>query len=334
MLKKQIEEIMTGSTSPMGNKEVLENINDNCEVIKVYDSNKSNQIHLANLYYLHKNPQSLGTIFGIHGHGGSPYDISLTTVAKQAPDFNFNFIMIESLAMSITYDNPIKGDFYKMNLSNHKKAIANALITAYKKDKSIYSGYNISVAHSMGGRAITDLILDSLFIREMFSEYTFVNPYFLSLQKLLEMIEKYKQKDPSGKKLKEFLERQKVKKRNINGRNFEYSICAADFNISLPDFLSVFCKDIHGLMGSISDKMQKCSNRKTVNFMLGTADEEADWKQSELLFNELHFENCIKYLYEITGGDHHLENSISNYVPEVQIFLERARRNAFLYKHK
>ena len=51
---------MTGSTSPMGNKEVLQNLYDNCEVIKVYDSNKSSKVHLANLYYLHKNPQSLG----------------------------------------------------------------------------------------------------------------------------------------------------------------------------------------------------------------------------------------------------------------------------------
>ena len=285
--------------------------------------------HVATLRCLYDKTYTFGTICGIHGHAGWWNDVSLRVFADLAPEFGFNFYVIDGRELAI--DRVSRKSPTDVKFRGHKLALGRsvqAIKALYKsRGKNFRDGYNIAVGHSMGCRAWSDLGLESSTIRGLFAEYTFVNPYVLTSRRILDLIER--SPDPSS-----FLNRSgnKPKSRKIDNVEFSYKINSANFNIPLIG--NTDARDIPAVANLVSGYLNnKNQNDIILNFILGTADKEADWKQNKELFEKLPFtENKNKFIHEVAGGNHHMDNVVDLYRPVVKQVLGAAQRRAIARK--
>ncbi len=263
-----------------------------------YDIKNSRGLNIAKVMVAKNNTEySFGTVFTIHGYGGSALESCLYDVADSGLKSGFDIVAIETNCMSAISNDKSVSD---MTLQNHKKAIFKSLVFCSNNLDLNYSN-NIVFAHSMGGRALADLALRNKKIKNFFKSYYFLNPYFFTPSRIIKI-----QKSNSWESLKD---RTQIETREIMGakypvvKNLKNYVVDPEPQFAPADASSM---DIAARASSFWDDRQ-------VNFILGTNDlpTYGNYLKNIETFDALKIPN--KQIYTIPECDHFFENKFEDY---------------------
>ncbi len=261
-----------------------------------YDiKNRKNQ-HVAKIFASKtKNPNVIGNVYMIHGYGGSIMEPCLYDIKENALELGFNVIGIETDCMSAM--NPEK-KADEMTLDNHKSAIFHSLVFC-KNNKEFKSNNNIVFAHSMGGRALADLVLKNKKLKEFFNTYYFLNPYFMTPPKLLKI-----KGTPVWDRFKNTPQKEY---RTIRG--VEYMVFKRILNYDV----AAFPPFDNMTMTEMTETISKGWGDVPVHFVLG-GDDLPSYKNYETNYNLVNLLNIPnKSMHIIAGADHFFDNTKSEY---------------------
>lgn len=246
----------------------------------------------------------LGSIYFIHGYGGSPVEPCLKLPMQYALRSGFDVVAIEGIDLSATCG--MDKDINTMTLERQKKALKFGLAFC-RNNPDLSAGYKIAWAHSISCRALSDLVVDSTMVGKYFDEYVLNNPYFLAPPKVGIVREKFLRRDPTGKRWKDFLFRPLWQSRQIENLNFQIPTCLNNVWCPLP----YEWRGADNNLALLARKMSHFVPMAKISFVLGTADDMADFHQNLQLYNGLKIP--CKSLTCIEGGNHSFENALPDY---------------------
>lgn len=273
---------------------------------------------LTNIYWSQTNidTPSVGTIYLIHGYGGSPIEPCMKIPMHAALKNGFDVVAIEGAALSATYD--FKKDVTRMNLARQKSAIFEGL-NFCKEMPGINHKNRIAWSHSLSCRALSDMIVAKEPVKSFFNELVLNNPYFLPPSRVIKTRERLMQHDPTGKMWQSALNRMSMQRRQIENIEFKIPTCLQNLTVPLPRDWA----ELDGNLPSIAKRMSKFVDSLHISFVLGTADDMAEYAQNVQIFNELKVSN--KNLISIDGANHLFENKLDEYENNVNIILSRIK---------
>ena len=276
----------------------------------------ANGAPLTNVYW--SNVPGAGAIHGciylIHGYGGSPVEPILKIPMQYAMQHGFNVIAIEGVDLSATAGN--SKDISIMTLTRQKQAI-HAGLRFCREMPELNTAYNIAWVHSISSRALSDLTVDTPWIRKYFDTVVLNNPYFMPPPKVDSRYERIMRKDPSGVLWQNLAKKALTQSREIEHRVYQIPTCLYNLFIPVPERFSVPAHGLH--------KMTRFIGPTRVYFILGTADNMADYNQNVGLFNALSIQN--KQLISIPDANHSFDNKLDLYTRLSQSVLDEIRSN-------
>jgi len=231
---------------------------------------------------------------------------------QSALQHGFDVVAIEGISLSATAE-PDK-QVNEMTLERQKMALREGLSYSLTIP-DINRDYNIGWVHSISCRALSDLIIDSQNIRCYFNEIVLNNPYFLPPPKVQALREKLMQRDPSGASWDQLTHKVTTQLREIERHTFKIPTCLYNLCIPLPSAWSKKIK-FEDLALCVSFFIKKLH----VHFILGTADNMADYQQNMQFYNGLLIPN--KQLVSIQGATHAFENALGTYTEISNLILE------------
>ncbi len=279
---------------------------------------------LANIYWsLGPRPGPVyGTVYLIHGYGGSPVEPVMKLPMMSALQNGFDVVAIEGVSLSATAGT--QKQVNDMTLERQKTALREGLSYSITIP-DINRDYNVGWVHSISCRALSDLIIDSPNIRSYFNEIVLNNPYFLPPPKVQALHEKFMQRDPSGASWDLLTHKVTTQIREIERHTFKIPTCLYNLCIPLP---SMWSKKVN------SEDLARCMSffikKLYVHFILGTADNMADYHQNIRFYNGLLIPH--KQLVSIQGANHAFENALGIYSEFSNIILENIKKRCCLQK--
>ncbi len=274
---------------------------------------------LTNIYWSRaKNvEQSYGTVYLIHGYGGSPIEPCMKIPMQAALDAGFDVAAIEGVAMSATYGTK---RIEKMNLARQKAAIMQGLEFC-ETLPNINHSYNIAWAHSISCRALSDLLVAYPETRNYFRELVLNNPYFITPSRVSATYNRIMAKDPSGITWQTILKRPALLFREIENIRYQIPSCLFNLNVPLPKSWAIEPDQLPELSKRISSYIDEIN----VLFVLGTSDNMAEYSQNVQIFNGIEVPN--RELISIRDANHSFENKLPEYTNVVSNILERIKVN-------
>lgn len=277
---------------------------------------------LTNVYWSHadRTEPVAGSLYLVHGYGGSPIEPLLKTPMKYGLAHGFDVVAIEGIGLSATCGE--KKAITDMTLDRQKAALRCGLEFCRDSLPHIDGKYRVGWVHSMSCRALSDLVVDSDFIRTFFNEVVLNNPYFMAPPKLTSKRQRIMRMDPTGASWQTLAQRVANMSRNIEGKNYTIPTCIFNLAIPLPDKWSLaelnFTKLAH--------RMSYFIRHMYMRFILGTADNMADYNQNLQFYDGLRVPH--KQLVLIDGGNHPLDNKQETYEQFTKVILDLIRENA------
>lgn len=291
-----------------------------------------------------KQPKRYGTVFAVHGYGGSPIETPVLRVKEHALNHGFNFVAIESWAMSCSSRWPIPdSDSNLMTMDYFRKSV-HAGIAAMLRDPQLRNGHRIAWAHCLAGRTIIDNYMASNRGNDIFNEFVFVAPYFLPDTKILQTKARLYKKDPSGTMWNRIAKRSYYANVTLNGKQilFPKNVRLFDGVIEhLPDIK--FEKDGDGKIDlekyvqDIFKRPDSCLansfDTKLCTCVLAECDQVIDYASTERFYRLLPIKT--KSIIKIKGADHNLNDTTKQYDAAINLILDRScfyldARNAIL----
>lgn len=273
---------------------------------------------LANIYtlYADKSKPVFGTVYLMHGYGGSPMEFCMKLPAQKALENGFDVVAIEGVALSATYTS--NNNIIEMTLPRHETAIYKSLEYCKNNDKLCHD-YKVAWAHSLSGRALADLIVENDFVRKYFNEYVMNNPYFLPPSKLTNLKKSMMERDSSGKFWNSVLHKLQTVKRIIDGVEYKIPASTYNFSVPLPQNLKHLINDIDGLVNTVAELVHD----KPIQFILGKDDTQAEYAQNKSLFKALPTEH--KSIHKIPGANHFFDSAPSGYIQCTEMVMSGIR---------
>lgn len=284
-----------------------------------YQLRDMRQEPLTNVYWscTDRASEVYGTVYFIHGYGGSPVEPCLKVPMMHALSSGFDVVALEGVDFSATCGNAKNID--NMTLMRQKKALRRGL--AYcRRIPDLSHKNNIAWAHSMSCRALSDLMVDSVFVRNYFSSVVLNNPYMMAPDKVMQLKQRLVQVDPTGKKWNDFTQRTSVSSRNIESHSYQVPTRLRNLLIPLPPNWDIDVPDFKLL----ARRMSYFIGNLYVYFVLGTGDNMSDYNQNMQFF--LGLKNDDKELVCINGANHSFENAIAEYERSSSWILETIKR--------
>lgn len=239
-----------------------------------------------------------GTIYLIHGYGGSPVEPCMKIPAKLAHTAGFDVVAIEGIALSAT--SGTEKQLSSMTLARQKRVIARAL--QFCADiPELTQDYRISWTHSMSGRAIADLTVQNQTIQNYFNEHVLANPYFVPPARVWVLFEKMMRTDPTGRAWRALTRRASMQYRTIENVQYAFPACLYNLNVPLPQSWPITPNDV-------AARMHPYISDNHITFLLGTADNMAEYAINVKYFDALPTAN--KNLVLVDGANHSFENEI------------------------
>jgi len=256
-----------------------------------------------------------GTVYLIHGYGGSPVEPVMKLPMQSALRNGFDVVAIEGVSLSATAGTDKQVN--EMTLERQKMALGAGLLYCMTLPE-INHDYNIGWVHSISCRALSDLIIASPEIRLYFNEIILNNPYFLPPPKVQVLREKIMQRDPTGASWDSLTHKVTTQMREIERHTFKIPTCLYNLCIPLPSMWSkkVKFEDLAKCMSYFIKKLR-------IHFILGTADNMADYQQNMQFYNGLMIPN--KQLVSIQGANHAFENALGTYSQFSNVILENIK---------
>lgn len=240
---------------------------------------------------------SFGTIYFIHGYGGSPIEPCMKIPMQLALNNGFDVIAIEGIDLSAT--SGTEKQISAMTLARQKAVVFHSLQFC-EKIPEINHNYQVSWVHSMSGRAMADLCVYSPFVRHYFNEHIMANPYFVPPTRVWALYEKIMRTDPSGRTWRTLMHKTSTMYRMINNIKYPYPASLYNLNVPLP-------KSWKLSPGDVANRMYPSLDGRHITFLLGTGDHMAEYGINRQYYDALPTTN--KSLYLIDGADHTFENS-------------------------
>ncbi|MDE6478018.1 MAG: hypothetical protein K2L94_02090 [Alphaproteobacteria bacterium] len=259
---------------------------------------------------------SVGTVYFIHGYGGSPVEPCMKEPMKLALGHGFDVVAIEGVALSATSGAPRK--ILDMNLARQKLALLRGLGQA-RALTDLNQSYKVAWVHSISCRALSDLVVMLPEMRCFFDEVILNNPYFLPPSRVFQTQERYMRRDPSGKTWRTLMGRTSMQQRNIE--NVQYRVPTSLYNLAVP--LPAQWQSTAMPVGGLARTMSHFLGDMRLAFVLGTADDMAEYTQNVELYDGLQIPN--KELKEIPGANHSFENALDEYRDCSQQILTKIR---------
>jgi hypothetical protein len=259
--------------------------------------NQSNQ-HIANVFYSKTDRMSgpLGTLFTVHGYGGSPVEFCLKMPTERALANGFDVIACESVQLSATDGRP--KSLSEMTLNNHRQAIFLALASAFLNKKIRKSDFRLIAAHSMGSRSICDLLMRSKLIQNYFDRYYVLNPFFLPPKRLQKAYSK-------PEVWSRICSLPQTENRIIEGNQYSVPTCTGNYYVDLPKEFGAGVSDINGITQLVSKSLADSH----VAFVLGEKDLPSydNYNMNVKIYDGMNIRN--KELFVVPGADHYFENA-------------------------
>jgi len=273
---------------------------------------------LTNVYwsYAPRKMPTYGSIYLIHGYGGSPVEPCLKLPMMQALAAGFDVVALEGVDLSATAGE--SKEIGTMTLERQKQALYAGLNFA-RIIPNLNSAHRIAWVHSISCRALADLMVDHYEMRGYFSEVVLNNPYFLAPPKVQKLHDRLMSKDPSGKSWADLTQKAQNMERRIENQTFKIPTCLYNLCIPLPPLWQKFANNFK-FLGRI---MAHFVSKTNMYFILGTKDDMADYNQNLELFQDLSVPN--KRLVSIEGANHSFENELSQYQKFVKIIIDSIR---------
>lgn len=272
---------------------------------------------LSNIYWSPTNEteRSYGCLYLIHGYGGSPVEPCMKIPMLTARAHGFDVVAIEGVDLSATAKQP--KELKSMTLEQQKAALVQGL-NFCSTIQNISHDYNIGWAHSISCRALSDLMVESIFVRNYFNEIVLNNPYLLPPPKVQTLRNTFMQRDPSGELWKNLAHKASTQMREIEQQQFKIPTCLYNLAIPLPPRWAKKA-NFDFLARSLSHFVKQIR----LHFILGTADDMADYNQNLKFFDGLRIPN--KQLTSIQGANHAFENTLEQYSDFSKIILDKIR---------
>lgn len=284
-----------------------------------YQLRDSHGAALTNIYWSRgRGDVSHGAIYLIHGYGGSPVEPCMKIPMEIARDAGFDVIAIEGVAMSATSGDEKHID--KMNLARQKQAMLQGMRFC-EMLSGISHRYSVVWAHSISCRALSDLIVHNPDFSKIFHEIVLNNPYFVPPQKVQALYNKTMSRDPSGKLWREMILKPRIQTRQID--SVSYQVPTRLYNLVLP--ISYKLGGSNASIPQVASRMSDFIGDLRVSFILGSADDMAEYSQNVEIFNNLKTPN--KELISIDGANHSFENALDVYRNNVAIIIDRIKSN-------
>jgi len=263
-------------------------------------------------------------LYMIHGYGGSPVEPCMKVPMQYARKHGYNIVAIEGVDMSATYG-PVK-DITTMTLPRQKQALS-AGLKFCKRNPDLRASYNIAWVHSISCRALSDLVVDSPRLRNFFNEVVLNNPYFLPPPKVEQLRTRIMRRDPSGNTWREISRKSTVQTREIEGQMFKIPTCLYNLFIPVPArWIGVDNADLP----AIAKKMATFVDKMHIHFVLGTADNMADYNQNMQFGCGLDIPN--KEIISIQGANHSFENALDSYDQFSRVILDHIRQGHCIHQ--
>lgn len=261
---------------------------------------------LTNIYlsYADRNMPVFGTVYLFHGYGGSPVEPCLKIPMLYALSRGFDVAALEGAALSATYSD--KKDLSNMNLARQKYAIMRGLWFCSKNDRLCHDN-KIAWGHSLSCRALSDMVAEHPFVRQYFGEVILNNPYFITPSRVEKLRNKLIKRDPSGSMWRTLVDKAATMYRIIENQKYSIPTCLRNLAVPLPQAWQYKPENIESLAAKMSDFVTDIR----MTFVLGTADDMAEYNQNLKFYNGLKVTN--KELISIDGADHSFENAIPQY---------------------
>lgn len=277
----------------------------------------ANNHPLTNVYWspTSETGHAYGCVYLIHGYGGSPIEPCMKVPMTAALARGFDVVAIEGVGLSATAEKDKAVE--SMTLERQKQALHSGLEYC-GTIRNISHDYNIGWVHSISCRALSDLMVDSMFVRHYFNELILNNPYLLPPPKVQTLRAKFMQRDPSGESWKMLMHKVSTQLREIEQRQFKIPTCLYNLCIPLPpQWAKRKAFEDLALRASYFVKQLR------LHFILGTADNMADYNQNLQIFNGLCIPN--KQLVSIQGANHAFENALGQYSDFSGVILDTIR---------
>ncbi|MDE5616126.1 MAG: alpha/beta hydrolase [Alphaproteobacteria bacterium] len=278
---------------------------------------------LTNIYWS-RVPRSnpvYGTVYLIHGYGGSPVEPCMKVPMQKALEGGFDVVALEGVDLSATAGE--QKQISAMTLARQKQALEAGLKFCQTID-NINHSYNIGWIHSISCRALSDLMIDSMEVRHYFNELVLNNPYFLPPPKVQILREKFMRRDPSGATWDTLVHKVTTQMREIEHHTFKIPTCLYNLYVPLPMQWTkrlTFEKLARRVSYLITHRPK--SEKLRLRFILGSADDMADFNQNMRFFKALTFPH--KQVVAIDGANHAFENALTAYSDCTQDILASIR---------
>lgn len=274
---------------------------------------------LTNVYWSRgRGDMPAGTMYLIHGYGGSPVEPCMKIPMEIARDAGFDVVAIEGVAMSATSCGEKSID--KMNLARQKQAVLRGMRFC-EMLSGVSHRYSVVWAHSISCRALSDLFVHEPKFGRLFNEIILNNPYFVAPHKVRVLYDKMMARDPSGKMWNEMMLKPRAQKRHIE--TVDCNFPTRLYNLVLPMSAKLGGRDAP--LDMVAQRMSDFVGDTRVSFVLGTADDMAEYSQNVEIFNNLKTFN--KELISIDGANHSFENALDAYRQKTAIIVDRIKSN-------
>ena len=283
---------------------------------------------LTNIYWsqVPRSNTVYGTVYLVHGYGGSPVEPCMKVPMQKALAHGFDVVALEGVDLSATAGQ-VK-QINAMTLDRQKQAL-DAGLHFCRTLSTINHDYNIGWIHSISCRALSDLMIDSPEIRNYFNEIVLNNPYFLPPPKVQLLREKFMRRDPSGSSWEMLTHKVSTQMREIERHTFKIPTWLYTLCIPLPGTLTkrADCEELARRVSYFIARNPRMA--LYLHFILGSADDMADYNQNVRFFHGLTIPN--KQLVSIQGANHAFENALGQYSDYSQVILDTIRDRR---KHK
>lgn len=313
------------------------------EKYEIYD--ECNNTHVANIYYAPTKNRGAHTrvLRTIHGYDGAVDEFALRALMENGLDMGYDVLGIESLVMSIT--NPAVVPIEQKTLSNHR----NALYWSMKysvRDATIKknlgkSVLNVTAAHSMGARGLTDCVFSAASVRYATDVYMLLQMYLLTAPGVVNSV----MECTANGTLERVSRFAKKSERTINGQKFQGNSKMPNFIIDLPIEWQEAFDDYIGFMKRVASiaqldtyeeycalpenqkvfyknegfikKLIQLMPKKETHLFMGSNDIYKNYILNMALGNELKNQKPNRFnIHSIEGGDHFFENVGEEYIRE------------------
>ncbi|MCL2889987.1 MAG: hypothetical protein FWF34_01905 [Alphaproteobacteria bacterium] len=264
--------------------------------------------HLANLHVNYAD-NAVGTIYYIHGYHGSPIEEPLSPLGIAA-ELGYNCAFIESVTHSLTAKP--NGDNYKYDQYRHlpelRLAIDRALAMA-RKDKKLGRGRQVVLAHSMGCRGLTDLIVSNKKVRAMFEKIILADMYMLTDPRLLE-----KTSHMNDDELNEFKAVSRNRKSNINGEDIQFKATIGDLFLDDPCkfdgkkvYNGEYTQEYIDALFEVYNFAQILGGHQEVFLLAAGASRQVSMKMHNLIYETIDYPLVTRTI--IPGADHYFKKT-------------------------